>query len=925
MNQPGINYYLNKIFPREATFLRLPSLNDCSNQDQNNNWKGDKMKRIFMILLVICTNLITAGGKGTATEKAVLAFKLKNINISMDGKLTEPVWNNKPITNFIQRDPNEGIAASEKTEVWVAYDNEHMYVAAKLYDSKPEEIDASLTRRDNYMTSDWFALYIDPYNDKKTGFFFYVNAGGSMIDGTLFNDSWDDNTWDGIWEAKTEVNANGWNVEIKIPFSQLRFNEADQMVWGINFAREIKRNNERSYYIMVPKKESGFVSRFASLDGLDGIKPKQRFELLPYIVQKAQYLVHDKNDPFYKSNQYKPTIGADFKIGIGTNLNIDATINPDFGQVEVDPAVINLSAFESYFNEKRPFFIEGADNYYFGIGGINNNWGFNFGWPELFYSRRIGRPPRGGTSDAQYTKYPGETRILGAAKLSGKLDEATTIGAVAAVTERTYATLWNDGIRNDEEIEPSTYYGVIRGKREFNDGTQSLGFMFTNVNRSFNNQSLANNLSKNAYAFGLDGWTFLDEDKEYALAGAFAGTYVNGSKEYVQSLQKQAYRYYQRPDATYSVFDPERTSLSGYYGRVMLNKQKGNFYFNSALGFVTPGFEQNDLGFQWMADRINFHTVLGYRWFEPDGIFRDKQIYVSYARSFNFEGKSINNFIWGRFGTTFTNYYDLYFGGNYNFESYNPTLTRGGPLGISPSSYYLWLNFGTDSRKKLIVNTEVNFSKNSIGAKYNLYNLSFTWKPNSQISFSIGPSYEINNALQQWVRNVSDPTAVNTYNTRYVFAEIKQNTLSASIRLNWTFTPTLSLQLFMQPFFAIGDYFDFKELAKPRTLLYNKFGSNGSTISYNENESSYTVDPDGDGPTNKFTFGNPDFNYKSIRGTAVLRWEAMPGSILYVVWSHDQSNFENPGIFDLNRDFRNLWNSEGNDIFLVKFSYWLDI
>ena len=191
---------------------------------------------------------------------------------------------------------------------------------------------------------------------------------------------------------------------------------------------------------------------------------------MPYVVQKAQSLVHDANDPFYKSSQYKTSIGADFKIGLGTNLNIDATINPDFGQVEVDPAVINLSAFESYFNEKRPFFIEGMDNFYFGIGGVNNNWGFNFGWPELFYSRRIGRSPRGATSDADFVQYPSETRILGAAKLTGKLDETMSIGTVSAVTERTYANLWNSGRQTSEEVEPLTYYNVLRTKKEFNEG-----------------------------------------------------------------------------------------------------------------------------------------------------------------------------------------------------------------------------------------------------------------------------------------------------------------------------------------------------------------------------------------------------------------------------------------------------------------------
>lgn len=879
-----------------------------------------KKLTLFLILPI----LAFATGK-TSNEKIVPAYKLNNLSINLDGKLTEPIWQKEPVKEFVQKDPNEGNPASEPTNVWVAFDNEYIYVGAKLFDSKPELIDASIARRDNYFSSDWFAFYVDPYNDKKTGYFFAVNAGGTMLDGVLFNDSWDDWSWDGIWETRTAVDKDGWTVEMRIPFSQMRFNHADMMTWGVNFYREIKRNNEKSFYVMVPKAESGFVSRFALLEGLNGINPKQRFETMPYVVQKAQYLVHDQGDPFYKSNQYKTSVGADFKIGIGSNFNIDATINPDFGQVEVDPAVINLSAFESYFNEKRPFFIEGMDNFYFGIGGANNNWGFNFGWPELFYSRRIGRSPRGNISDAEYANYPGETRILGAAKLTGKLNESTTLGAISAITERTYATLWNNGIRTNEEIEPLTYYNVLRSKKEFNEGRQSLGFMFTSVNRVFNNNSLSDGLAKNAYAFGLDGWTFLDENKEYVLTGAFAGTYVNGSKEYLKNLQKQPYRYFQRPDDPFTAFDPERTSLSGYYGRVMLNKQQGSFYINSALGFVSPGFEQSDLGFQWMADRINLHMVLGYRWFEPDSIFRSKQVYVSYSRSMNFNGETISNFLWYRLGGTFKNYYELAMGGNYNFESYNPTLTRGGPLGINPSSYYLWVYGSSDRREKLSFNAAIDFSRNAIGAKYNMVNFGFTWKPNTQLTFSIGPSFEVSKSLQQWVKNVSDPLAVNTYNTRYVFATIKQHTLAANIRLNWTFTPTLSLQLFMQPFFAVGDYSDFKELAKPRSLNYNYYGKNGSTINYDINNDEYTVDPDGNGSANSFKFGNPNFNYKSLRGTVVLRWEAMPGSTLYFVWSHNQSNFDDPGNFNFTRDFKNLWRAEGDDVLMVKFSYWLDI
>ena len=883
------------------------------------------MKKFFLFLIITMPPMtLSAEGKPDA-PKAVLAYKIKDLSIKLDGKLTEPIWKREPIKDFIQQDPKEGAPATEKTEVWIAYDEDNLYVAAHLYDDKPDSIDVSLARRDGYSNSDWFGFYVDAFNDKSTGNYFGVNAGGTLVDGVLYNDSWDDETWDGVWEAKTSVDNTGWYVEMKIPFSQLRFKEADHMTWGINFTREIKRNNEKSFYVMVPKKESGFVSRFASLEGLDGIKPKQRLEILPYAVQKAQYLVHDANDPFYKSSQYKTSFGADLKFGIGTNLNVDATLNPDFGQVEVDPAVINLSASESYFEEKRPFFIEGSNNFMFGIGGINNNWGFNFSWPELFYSRRIGRSPNGSTSSADFTKYPGETRIIGAAKLTGKLDDKTTIGAISAVTERTFATLYNNSIQTKEEVEPLTHYGVFRTKREFNGGNQSLGFMFTTVNRGLNENDLKNHLTKNAFTYGFDGYTFIGEKKEYALAAAVVGSYINGSKEALQVVQQQPYRYFQRPDATNAIFNPSLTSLSGLYGRIMLNKQQGNFYLNAALGAVSPGFEYNDLGYQWMADRLNGHIVLGYRWFEPDNIFRKKMIYVSHVRSYDFEGNLLNNFLWFNSSFTFMNYWTVGINGSYNFESLNRTATRGGPLVTQPSGHQINFNVYSDGREKIIFDISTSYAADKLGGEFKSVGFNVQWKPNTQMNFSIGPELDLNDDNRMWVGNFNDPAATNTYGTRYVFATIAQKTLSANIRLNWTFTQTLSLQLFLQPLFAVGDYNKFKELALPRTTSLNEYGKNGSSISYNTGDGVYTVDPDGNGPAQAFQFGNPNFNYKSLRGTAVLRWEVMPGSILYLVWSHDQSNLDDPGNFSLGRDWKNLFNSDGNNVLAVKFSYWLDI
>jgi hypothetical protein len=883
------------------------------------------MKKFFVLLFFISALIPNVLGKSKGSSKSVQAIKL-NSSINFDGILEEAIWNNPPSNSFTQRDPNEGEPATEQTNVWVAYDDSYIYVAAKLYDSKPDEIDVSLARRDSWHTSDWFTFYVDPYLDRKTGYYFAVNAGGSVRDGIFYNDSWNTDSWDGIWEAKTNIEEDGWTLEMKIPFSQLRFKEGDEMTWGINFRREVKRTKENSYFVMVPKQESGFVSHFASLEGIQGIEPKQRLEILPYVVQKAQYLVHDEEDPFYKGKQYNTSVGADIKVGIGTNLNLDLTVNPDFGQVEVDPAVLNLSAFETFYDEKRPFFIEGSNIFGFGYGGANSNWGFNFGNPELFYSRRIGRSPQGSLPDNyDYSDSPAETRILGAGKLTGKINESWSIGAISAVTERTFAHYTYEGKEYEVEVEPLTHYGVLRTQKEFNAGKQGLGMIFTSVNRDLRTEQLQNRLSAQAYTFGADGWTYLDVDETYVLTGYFIGSYTTGTKEYLTRLQKQPYRYLQRPDATFMPLDTNRTSLSGIYSRIALNKQKGNFYINSALGVVSPGFENNDLGFQWMADRINGHTVLGYRWYEPDSLFRQKWVYAAHARTYDFEGNISQNLYWGRLGGQFHNYWEVGLVAYYTPEVYSKTLTRGGPLMKIPNNYLSEFWLYTDSRKDIIFSIGGHYNKDGLGSNYYAGWAQIEWKPNSQISFSFGPKYSKALEKIQWVTNIEDPTAVNTYGNRYVFANLDRDLLSANIRLNWTFTPTLSLQLYLQPLFAVGSYTNFKEAARPSSLDYNDYGKNGSTINYNSEEDEYTVDPDGEGSAEPFAFNNPDFNFKSLRGNVVLRWEVLPGSIFYCVWSHDQTNFDNPGKFDLGNDFKNLWNAEGNDIFLVKFSYWFDM
>ncbi|MGE5436069.1 MAG: DUF5916 domain-containing protein [Syntrophothermus sp.] len=883
------------------------------------------MKKIYTIIIVILmvSFLMPFSGKKRIGENIKVEAVRSNDKIVIDGNLNEQIWKTDPVDNFTQKDPVEGSLSSEKTNVWIAYDDEAIYIAAKCFDSHPNEVIGLLSRRDNYNESDWFVIYIDSYNDKRSGYYFGVNAASSIVDGVLFNDGWDDGSWNGVWDYSAKLVDDGWNVEIRIPFTQIRFKESADMKWGINFSRKIQRKKEEAYFIMVPKKESGFVSHFATLDGLKGIKPKQRFEVLPYFVQKAQYLVHDAEDPFYKSRQYLESFGADFKVSLGSNLNLDATINPDFGQVEVDPAVVNLSAFETYYDEKRPFFIEGNNMFQFGYGGSNSNWGFNWGNPEIFYSRRIGRAPQGTgeIDDDGYINTPDETRILGAAKISGKINESLSIGFINATTERNYANVYNTG--QNIEVEPLTNYSVLRTQKEFEEGKYGLGIIGTSVIRDLRNDRLKNILSNKAFVYGADGWITLDEEGTYVVNGYFSGSYVEGSKEYLVKMQRSPLRSLQRPDAKYQRIDSLLTSMSGYVGRIAINKQKGNFYLNSAIGVSTPGYEANDLGFQWRADIVNTHLVIGYRWYDPDSLFRSKSIQLGGFRNQDFDGNMTDAGIMMFGNFQFVNYYGVNFQVGYNPETYNNRFTRGGPIAKRPDNYFGNINLSSDSRKKVIISVFSEAGANRIGSKWLYSSLDLNWNPSSIINFSFGPFVEINNEKQQWVTMIEgDLTATSTYNSRYVFAELTQKSIGGNIRLNWTFTPTLSLQLFIQPLFSVGNYDHYKELTKPRSYDMNEYGKDGSTISYNEADNVYQVNPNAN---SSFSFDNPDFNFKSIRGNLILRWEFLPGSTFYLVWAHDKVNTDNPGDFNFGRDFRNIWRAESNNIFLAKVSYWFNL
>jgi len=856
------------------------------------------MKTATLLLLFAATILSAAGSETKSTTTLQVQALRLNETIAVDGVLSEAVWQNGGgISQFKQRDPNENAEPTEKTIVHVAYDDAALYVAARMFDSAPDSIIARLGRRDAQLTSDMFGFFVDPYYDRRSGFYFSLNAAGTLYDGVLYNDEWDDNSWDGVWEGKAKIDAQGWTAEMRIPYSQLRFQKKEQLVWGVNFRRDIARRNERNYLVFTPKNGSGFVSRFVDLVGIENIAPPRRIEALPYVIAKAEYLPHGPDDPFNDGSNYTPGAGADFKIGLGNNLTLDATVNPDFGQVEVDPAVVNLSDVETFFQEKRPFFIEGSTIFEFGNGGSRSNWGFNWGNPSFFYSRRIGRAPQGSVPDADYASAPLGTTILGAAKLTGKVGNNWNVGTLHAVTAREHAKLQNAGQTSRSEVEPMTYYGIARAQKEMHGGRQGLGFLSTFSKANFADDRLRDEINSSALGFGIDGWTFLDSSQTWVLNGWTGISQMRGNPTRMLALQRSYRHYYQRPDAGHVEVDSTATSLSGYAGRIALNKQKGNVMFNTAFGFIDPGFDVNDMGFQWRNDVLNAHIAGGYKWTKPGKVFRSAQMLGALFQSNDFEGNKIWQGVWQSGFFEFLNYYSFQYNFAYNPQTVSNRRTRGGPLTLNPPGWEVGLFASSDSRKAWVMSfNSFAYTRPNYGGEKNL-GLSLEWKPAANVSVSLNPSVYWNREFAQYVEELDDPLATATFGKRYVFAELNQTEFSAGIRLNWTFTPRLSLQFYGQPLISSGDYHDYKQLARPKSYDFLPYATDRSD----------------------------DFNFKSLRGNAVLRWEYFPGSTLYFVWTQSRSDYENLGEFQFNHSVDRLVDTRPENIFLLKASYWLGL
>lgn len=872
------------------------------------------MRRIFLITITALFTVIAAGQ--TPEKKQYKAEQIINAPV-INGILDEDIWQGGSwIDDFTQHEPYNGAKATQRTEFKIVFDRDNLYVGVKAYDTSPDSIVNRLTRRD-HADGDLVAIILDSYHDLRTGFTFGISSAGVKYDLMFTNDGQnEDESWDPNWWAKTSINNEGWVAEMKIPFSQVRFEENSGEVWGLEMARVLYRNQETSFWQHIPKDAPGLIHLFGELKGLEQIKPRKIFDVTPYAVARTETFESDPENPFMASGKKSGfNGGVDAKIGITNNMTMDLTVNPDFGQVEADPSQVNLTAYETFFEEKRPFFIEGNNITNFGLGigdgGIGND--------NLFYSRRIGRRPQGypDLEDGWTADIPTNTNILGAAKLTGKTKDGLSVGFVEALTAEERAEIDTVGGRKHEMVEPLTNYLVGRVQKDIKEGNTIIGGIFTSTNRNLD-ENLGNYMHKAAYTGGAD-FTQYFKNKSWMFNVNSAFSLVQGTEEAILRTQTSSARYYQRPDNNHTVLDSGRTQLGGSGGRMQVMKLNGHWNFMLASLWKTPGFETNDLGYIREADNLMNILWTGYNQWDPKGIYRSYRINGDIYTIHNFGGVKMGQGGEMHGNMQFKNYWSAFLGGNIQTSIIETGLLRGGPSMRLPGNIRTHFGIESDDRKKFVVEVFANISKGFENSSNGLFTeIELQIKPTNYLSLTLSPGISKSYDELQYVTRTSYNGA-----ERYVFASIDQNTINASFRINLNLSPDLTLQYWGQPFIATGGYYEHKYITDPMAGEYH-----GRFVTYSDDqisttENGYAIDENTDG-TDDYFFDSSDFNVKEFLSNLVVRWEYNPGSSVYLVWSQTRNNYSSNSDLNVIDDMGDLFDSpdeKPHNVFLLKFSY----
>jgi hypothetical protein len=834
----------------------------------------------------------------------------------IDGSLGDPAWQQVAWAggDFRQLQPDKGKPASVQTKFKILYDAKNLYVGIRCLDPEPGKIVRRMSRRDSF-EGDFVEINIDSYNDKRTAFSFTASVSGVKGDEYVSNngDNWDSG-WDPIWYLKTSIDQEGWIAEFRIPLSQLRFANMEELIWGIEVMRFLFRKQERSIWQYIPPDAAGWVHLFGELNGIKGIKPQQQLEVQPYVVAQTERFGKEEGNPYHTGKSSGTSFGLDAKIGITSDITLDLTVNPDFGQVEADPSQVNLSAFELFFEERRPFFLEGNNILNFPASQFNEN--------LLFYSRRIGRPPQtfanpdpsGEDHVNEYVKPNSRSTILGAAKLTGKNKKGFSWGLLESVTQKEFAEIDSLGFKRSQVIEPMTNYFVSRAQQDINKGNTIIGGIFTATNRRIEDDRISW-LHTDAYSGGVDvihHW----KKRTYYLSGKSIFSHVKGSKEAIATTQLSSERFFQRPDNAHTEFDANRTSLTGTGGQLLVGKKSGDIISDLGVVWQSPELELNDIGFMSKTDDIVQWFWMQYRVTEPKGISRWQRFNVNQSQSYDFGRRRLGEVYNVNGHVQWKNYWTSGGGITYQTNKVSNADLRGGPSIRYPGGFYLSGYISSDTRKKFYGEFSTESFKGREGYSRNdNYNLDLTLQPVNAFNITVSSSF---------VRNINEMQYVATSGTadnpRYVVGKIDQTVARVSVRMTYMITPNISVQYWGQPFGTSGRYTDFKTITDSRASSYTERFSHVHPAMLAQNGGSYEVDEDGNGMMD-YTFGKPDFNFGQFRSNMVIRWEYIPGSTVFLVWTQERNGafYDDSGPDHKKYSFD--FDEKGHHIFLLKFTY----
>jgi len=822
---------------------------------------------------------------------------------TIDGRLDDAAWREGDWAGgYTQQLPIEGAPPSQQTELKILYDAKHLYFAIRVHDD-PAKVHRYPGRRDA-LVGDVVGVCFDSYNDKRTGFEFDLTAGGSKIDLILGNGETEwDMSWDAVWDGKVAHDARGWTAEFRVPLSQLRFGPQDEQVWGLHAWRWIDRYQEEDQWQLIPRQNSGRMHQLGELHGIRSLERPRHLELLPHAVAQNASGPSTPDGP-----DRSGSLGLDAKLGLSSNFTLDATFNPDFGQVEADPSVVNLTAYETFYEEKRPFFLEGRKILSFGLDELD----------QLFYSRRIGQAPTLAPplAEGETLRAPESTTILGALKVTGKTAGGVSVGVLQSFTQKENALVSSSLGEREPVVEPAASYTVARLHKDWGKGNTSLGGMLTWTER-FTDDPLLAALPSRAATGGVD-FTRYFANRNLVLEASGVLSRVSGAPAAMTALQTDAVHYYQRPGADHLALDLGATSLSGHGGslRFGLSGEK-RLRLSDRFHWYSPGLELNDVGYLRQADVVQNDFVAGWAEPSPRGILREYQVELSRRDAWDFGGLAVNGATELAGRGIFRNKWGAEASVSYE-DAVDTRMLRGGPA-------LRWHDFvetrleaqsDTSRRASLKLAGEAAWARDDDSRSASLDG-SLTLRLSNRLSLAGGAAYE---RLEDNLQYAA--TAGAGAERRYVLGRIDQDTWSFTIRVDLSLTPELTLQYYGSPFVGTGRYTSFKRatdtLAEANADRYQLYGAD--EIAYRSSDNSYQVTEAGGGPS--YSFGNPDFSFRQFRSNLVARWEWRPGSSLYVVWSQGRTNALPTWEPSFGSNWSALWGARPDNVFLVKLSYW---